>query len=170
MTAVKSFRSPKTEVSESSRIRGRGLFARELIKKGEIIAIKSGHLIDLEAYKKLDEKFKRYCLQIEDNFFLGPKKEEEIEENVLFFNHSCQPNVGFDGQTCVALRDINPDEELCHDYAMCFTVMAYSLDCKCGSQNCRGKITQDGWQLKELQEKYGNHFAWFILKKIKSNK
>ena len=171
MSGIKSFRSLKTEVKESSRIQGKGLFARQFINQGEIIAIKGGQILDSEEYNKLDEISKHYCLQIENNFFLGPKKEEEIEDNAIFINHSCGPNVGFDGQiTYVALRDIKTGEELCHDYAMCFTERKSDFKCNCGAENCRGTITDNDWKSKELQEKYGKHFAWFILKKIKPSK
>jgi len=171
MAGIKSYRSPKCEVRGSSRIDGKGLFAKEFIKKGEIIAIKSGYVIDKEEFKRLDEKIKQYCLQIEEDFFLGPRTKEEIKDNAIFINHSCEPNVGFDGQiTYVALHDINPGEELCHDYAMTYAMRDYNLKCKCGSKNCRKIITGNDWKLKELQDKYKNHFVWFILKKIKSKK
>jgi len=171
MLAPKSYRSPKTELKESSKIQGKGVFARELIKKGEIVAIKGGHILTSKEYGNLNEAARHYCHQIEDNFFLGPRSEEEIECNAIFINHSCEPNVGFDGQiTYIALRDIKPGEELCHDYAMCFTDRKIEFECNCGSKNCRGCITDDDWKLKELQERYGNHFAHFILKKINSQK
>lgn len=169
MPGIKSYRSPKAEVRESSRIQGKGLFTREFINKGEIVAIKGGHVLDSEEYNRLDESSKRYCLQIDDNFFLGPKTKEEIKDNAIFINHSCKPNVGFDGQVVyVALRDIEPGEELCHDYAMCFTGRNYDFECNCGAENCRGVITDNDWKLKELQVRYSDNFAWFILKKIKS--
>ena len=169
MTTTKSYRSPKTEVKESSMIQGKGLFAKEFIKKGEIIAIKSGHITNLQKFNELDKTCKQYCLQIESCFFLGPKTIEEIKDNAIFINHSCEPNIGFNGQiTYVALRDINAGEELTHDYAMCFTNMDTfsNLKCNCGSKLCRGKITGDDWKLKQLQDSYGNHFAFFILRKI----
>ncbi len=167
--SIKSYRSPKTEVRESNRIKGRGLFAKKAIKKGEIIAIKGGHILNSEEYNELENIPKQYCLQIEDNFFIGPKTEEEIKENAIFINHSCEPNVGFDGQVnYITLRDIMQGEELYHDYAMCFTARNYDFKCTCGTKNCRGTITDNDWKLKELQDKYKNNFAWFILKKIKA--
>ncbi len=171
MAGAKSYRSPKTEARESSRIQGKGLFAKEFIAKGEIIAVKGGHIFDSKNYNKLDDASKQYCLQIDDNFFIGPKTKEEIESNAIFINHSCEPNVGFDGQiTYVALRDIKTGEELSHDYAMCFTARNYGFKCNCGAKNCRGLITDNDWKSKELQEKYKNRFVWFILKKIKLQK
>ncbi|MBI5332311.1 MAG: SET domain-containing protein [Candidatus Aenigmarchaeota archaeon] len=165
---IKSYRSSKTEIRESP-IKGKGIFAKENIKKGEIVAIKNGHILTSDEYNELGKLQREYCLQIDDNFFIGPKTEEEINENAIFINHSCKPNIGFDGQVVyVALRDIKSGEELTHDYAMCFTKRNnYNFSCNCGTDCCRGNITDNDWKIKELQERYGNHFSWFILKKIK---
>jgi len=38
---------------------------------------------------------------------------------MIFSNHSCEPNIGVQGQIVyVAMRDIAPGEELTHDWAM----------------------------------------------------
>lgn len=130
MPTIKSYRSPKTEVKKKSKIQGKGIFAKEDIKKGEIVFIKAGHIVDWEEAKK----FADYYLQIYDNFFLSPKTEEEVNNTAIFINHSCDPNVGPDGQiTFVALRDIKAGEELCYDYAMT-TAHDYKLKCNCGSK------------------------------------
>ena len=163
-----SYRSPKTEVRGSSRIDGKGLFAKAPISKGEIIAIKGGHILGSGDYAGLGNLPKQYCLQIDDGFFIGPRADEEIGGNAIFINHSCEPNVGFEGQIIyVALRDIKPGEELCHDYAMCFTARKHDFKCNCGAKGCRGRITDDDWKLRGLQERYGNHFVMFILDKIR---
>lgn len=170
MPEIKSWRSPKIAVRES-KIQGRGLVAREFIKKGEVVAIKGGHIISLEEFKKLNKRTKMFCAQIADDFFIGPRKEEEIEGNALFINLSCDPNVGFDGQiTYVAMRDIKPREELSHDTAMMYTSEEFNLKCDCGSKNCRKVQTGNDWKLKELQDRYGDYFVWFIQKKIRSQK
>ncbi len=171
MIDIRSWRSPKTQVRDCSLIEGKGIFAKDVIRKGEIVAIKAGHIITLEEYKNLDEKPRQYCLQIEDGFFLGPKTEQEIPTNAIFINHSCDPNVGFDGQiTYVALRDIKSGEELVMDYGMSFTTMIAfpKFSCKCGSRLCRKTVTGDDWKLKSLQDRYGDTFAGFILKKIRA--
>lgn len=168
MSTVESFRSSKTEVRKSG-IQGKGLFAVKPIKKDEIVAIKGGRIVSSEEFKKLPNELQRYCLQIEDDFFLIPASKDNIENSSTFINHSCEPNVGFDGQvTYVALRDIQEGEELAHDYAMSNTTDIYNCECNCGSENCRGVVCRgDEWKSKELQDKYGKYFAWFILKKIK---
>ena len=98
---------------------GRGCHAIAPIAKGEVVAIKAGHIVDSETEKRLREEVGDYALQIENDYYLMPTTEQEIEETSIFINHSCDANVGFSGQVVyVALRDIEPGEELCHDYAM----------------------------------------------------
>lgn len=167
MTKVKSYKSPKTEVREES-VAGKGLFAREDIKKGEILFVKSGHIVHKKDALRYDKELGEYSLQITGSLFLCPTTKGEVEDTAIFINHSCNPNVGPDGQiTFVALRDIKAGEELCYDYAMT-TDYNYKLECKCGDRSCRGVVTGKDWQRKDLQEKYGNHFTYHILKKIKS--
>ena len=166
MGKIKCYWSPKTELKKS-KIEGIGLFAKDNISKGEIISIKAGHIVQLEEAMRSNKEFEEYDLQIHDNFFLVPKRKEEIKDLVIHFNHSCNPNAGPDGQiTFVAIKDIKKGEEITCDYATINTC-PYRLECNCGSKNCRKIITGKDWKIKELQERYGNNFSWFILKKIK---
>ena len=169
MDTIKSYISPKVEIRTTSKIADKGIFAKEKIKKNEIIAIKNGYILTKEEFDNLEQDCKEYCLQIEDKFYLGPKHKEEISDNGIFINHSCEPNVGFSGQIVyVAMRDIEPDEELTHDYAMCFSDMEHfsDLNCNCGSKVCRHKLKSDDWKSEELQNKYGIYFSEFIRRKI----
>lgn len=165
MTNIRTYRSPKTGV-KSSPLGGRGLFACEKIFKGEVVAVKAGHILRTREVFEITKSVGDYTLQIHDDFFLGPRRPEEVEDMVVFINHSCDPNVGFDGQvTYVAMRDVSAGEELCHDYAMERT-LKYELKCLCGSNLCRGTVTNEDWKRKDLQKRYGNYFSSYILKKI----
>ena len=84
MAGAKSYRSLKMEVKKSNKIEGKGVFARELIKKGEIVAIKGGQVFDSKEYENLNGKARHYCHQIEDCIFLGPRSKEELEDNAMF--------------------------------------------------------------------------------------
>lgn len=165
MQNIKTYRSPKTIIRLSSK-RGKGLFARENIMQGEIIAIKSGHFVNSIEASILDKEIGDFSLQISDEFFVCPMTKEEIDDTVIFINHSCEPNIGMDGQiSYVAMRNIQAGEELCLDYAMAMT-NDYKLICSCGSVNCRKLITGDDWKIEELQKRYDRYFSWFIYKKI----
>ena len=65
---------------------------------------------------------------------------------VLFINHSCEPNVGFAGNTVlVATRDISPGEELITEYAL-FDDHDGMMRCRCGTPSCRATIGDQDWQ------------------------
>jgi uncharacterized protein len=161
----KTYRSPKTFITASIK-GGKGLFSRKDIACGEIIAIKTGNIVGSEEAVRLDKELGDFSLQISDKFYISPGNSEEIEDTAIFINHSCNPNVGIDGQICfVAIRNIVAGEELCLDYAMAIT-SDYKMECNCGSSNCRKVITGDDWKKEELQKRYGRYFSWFIYKKI----
>ncbi len=166
---MKSFKSRKTEVRNSEK-QGKGFFAIQDIKKDEILAIRTGHIVEYDEAMRLDKQLGDFSLQISEDHFLCPKTKEEVENIVLYINHSCDPNVGMDGQiNYVAMRDIKAGEELCLDYGTAMTT-EYELDCKCSSKNCRGVVTGEDWKNENLQKKFGNYFAYFILERIKYNK
>lgn len=55
-------------------------------------------------------------------------------------NHSCDPNTAFVGLNVVARRAIAPGEELTIDYGTFYDETMAEFECRCGSQNCRGRI------------------------------
>jgi len=160
-----SYRSPKTEVGES-KIHGRGLFAKAAIAKGEIVAIKGGHIIDRETLRReITPKLGPVEIQIGDNLFIAPVTEEERELSMLYSNHSCNPNIGMRGEiTFVAMRDIRAGEELTHDWAMTDDD-DYSVECNCGAPHCRKTLTGKDWRRPELQKRYAGHFSTYLAKK-----
>jgi hypothetical protein len=160
-----SHRSPKTVVRESA-IHGRGLFAAELIMRGEIVAIKGGYIIDRATLQQLDPQFAGAEIQIADELFICPVTLHEREGSMLFTNHSCEPNIGLRGEiTFVAMRDIAAGEELTHDWAMTDNDDSSTV-CRCGSPSCRGRITGRDWQRPDLQQRYAGYFSAYLQEKI----
>ena len=147
-----SYLSPKTEVRES-KIHGRGLFATADIAKGEIVAVKGGHIVDRETLReKITPRLGPVEIQIDDDLFIAPVTDEERELSMLYLNHSCDANLGMRGEiTFVAMRDIRAGEELTHDWATTDDD-DYSVECKCGAPNCRKILTGKDWQRPELQK------------------
>ena len=149
-----------------SPIHGRGLFARAAISKGEIVAVKGGHIVTRDVLAKLQPTLGPAEIQIGDNLFICPVTPEEREGSMIFSNHSCAPNIGLQGQIVfVAMRDIRAGEELTHDWAMTDDDDG-STPCHCGAQSCRGTITGKDWQRPELQHRYGSYFSSYLLEKI----
>ena len=162
-----SYRSPKTVVRQS-RIVGRGLFANAAIVAGEIVCVKAGHLLTKAEFAIHKSVANDAELQIADDLFLSPVSEAEFEGVMMFLNHSCEPNVGVQGQIVfVAMRDIAAGEELTLDYATIDHV-AEPMACQCGAEGCRRIITGQDWRKPELQRKYGRFFSWYLLEKIRA--
>mgnify|MGYP002624098406 CR=1 FL=1 len=155
----------------ASSIAGRGLIADPAIDKGHVVAVKGGHVIDLETLRANEELIGDSYLQIADGLVLAPLSPEEVEEVMMFLNHSCEPNCGVRGEiTFVAMRDIAPGEELTIDYAMIDDDAEERMECRCGTPSCRGVITGKDWEKPELQEKYGRYFSSYILAKIEGGR
>lgn len=160
-----SYLSPKTAVQESG-VHGRGLFALERIAKGEIVAVKGGYIFARRTLDEIKESLGPAEIQIADDLFIGPLIQHEREGSMIFSNHSCEPNIGVQGQIVfVAMRDINVGEELTHDWATTDDD-EYEMNCNCGAADCRRIITGQDWRRKDLQEKYGDYMSWYLLRKI----
>jgi hypothetical protein len=161
-----SWISPKAAV-RASPIHGRGLFAVAPIPRGEIVTIKGGYILDRDALGAMQPALGPAEIAVADGFFIGPRRPDEREGGMIFSNHSCDPNLGVQGQIVfVALRDIEAGEELTHDWAMTDDD-TYEMTCRCGSPRCRGVITGQDWRRPELQARYGRYMSWYLLEKIR---
>jgi uncharacterized protein len=67
-----SYITPKARKGRKSGIHGRGLFAIKPIRKGEIVAIKGGHIVSRDQLKKYRKIIGDSYIQIDDDFFLAP--------------------------------------------------------------------------------------------------
>lgn len=160
---IESRLSEKVEIRDKS-LNGKGIFAKENIKKGEIVFIKGGHI--LTRNQIFSSGVINSYFPISDEYFIGATNKEEEKKIKLYQNHSCNPNVGLHGEiTFVAMRDINKDEELTVDYAF-IDNEEYKFECTCGSENCRRIVTGFDWKIKELQDKYYDYFAQYLKDKI----
>lgn len=161
-----SWFNPKTQ-KRGSRVSGRGLFAAAGISKGEIVAVKGGAIMTSSELASVVGQISPAEIQIEDDLYIAPRSAEEVEANLLCLNHSCEPNVGVRGQvTFVAMRDLEPDEELLIDYAMIDGDAAEKMECRCGLDSCRQLITGDDWRLPVLRRKYAGYFSRYLEERI----
>ena len=150
-------------VVRTSPIHGYGLFTTDPISAGEeLIWVSGGIVYSTEDWKtgKVQLAAELYNeTQIDDDLFIATPKS-------LFYyvNHSCDPN--FVGR--MAWRDIEANEELTTDFAIFQPYPKYLLEpCKCGSPNCRGRMTGNDWKLPELQERYRGYFIPHIERLIR---
>ena len=159
-----SFLSPKCEVRETADRGGHTVVARAAIKKGELIVVWSGTLVDGDELNSLPATVRRYSLQVEENYYLVSLSDCEPPDYV---NHSCEPNSGLSGQiTLVAMRDIKPGEEISYDYATSDGSSYDEFQCGCGSDRCRGRISGNDWRRPELWERYTGYFSPYLQRRI----
>ncbi len=151
----------------ASPIHGRGLFATERVAAGELVAIKGGHVVDRAALGRLEPTLDSAELPVAEGFFIGPVQAEERDGGMIFSNHSCAPNIGVKGQIVfVAMRAIEPGEELTHDWAMTDDD-TYEISCRCGAPDCRGVVTGQDWRRQDLQAKYRGYISWYLEERIR---
>lgn len=152
--------SPKAEARQS-KIHGLGVFAKKPVKKGENIGVLGGVIVPTGEIREYWKIMGHVGIQIDDNFFIVPTTRKELEEKGVF-NHSCDPNLGFSNSiTLISLKDIKIGEELVFDYAFNETYHD-SMECKCGSSNCRKIIKPDDWKLSGIKEKYGKYYSPYL--------
>jgi uncharacterized protein len=65
----------------------------------------------------------------------------------------------------IAMRDIEPGEELTTDYAL-FDDSDAVMECHCGRPNCRGSVNGRDWKRRELQDRYRGYFSAYLAAKI----
>ena len=129
---------------------------------GEIVCVKGGYIFTRAALAEVAPVLGPAEIQIADDLFIGPRELEEREGAMIFSNHSCEPNIGVQGQIVfVALRQILPGEELTHDWATTDDD-DYTLECRCGAPTCRRIVTGKDWKRPDLQRKYRGLFSWYI--------
>jgi len=158
-----SYLSPRIQARPKATGSGNGIFAMQPLKKGELLAVFGGVVYEWDTFIHLPEIERTLCIQVEENYFLVPRP----IGNGDYVNHSCNPNAGLSGQIAlVAMRDIQPGEEICFDYAMSDTRPYVEFECGCGASSCRRHVTGSDWQLPELQRRYAGYFAPHVQRKI----
>ncbi len=153
--------------SRKSSTHGWGVFAKEKIFKGEDVNVFGGIVVpisEIEEYRKING---HAGITVNDRFFLVPATREEVE-TLGIFNHSCEPNVGFNNSsvTMVAIRDIEANEELFMSYLFMESNYFEPFTCQCGSPNCKKIINKDSWKDPEFQNKYKEYYSPYLKAKI----
>ena len=159
-----SYLSPKLEAIPRLEKGGYGVYARQSIKKGELLTVWGGKVTESEKFSRLAEHTQRRSIQVEEELYLVPLI---LEEPADFVNHCCDPNAGMSGQIAlVAIRDIQPGEEICYDYAMSDGSHYDEFECNCGAPSWRRRVTGDDWRDPEMQQKYAGYFSPYLQRRI----
>ena len=134
---------PETFLQRNKK--GLGLFASRDFKRGEILWIIDDLdvKIPLHVFDDFDNK-QRSKLNIYS--YLDFERRVIIPwDEGKYINHDCEPNstglLQFDNIS-IALCDIKAGEEIVEDYTSYYGHFE-TFNCKCGSHNCRRKISSD---------------------------
>jgi len=131
--------SSDTLIRAPSRVAGEGVFAQVRFARGrQVVAVTAGRLVSRADYERIDwPHYAGRIMQVDDDCFL-----EGVGGIEDFINHGCDPNAGFntDGTALMALRDIEPGEEILFHYATCENHSGWRQSCGCGSPSCRGMV------------------------------
>lgn len=163
MTVSKWTTKAQSRISPKS---GRGLFATDFIKKGEWIAEWGGAVACETALSMFPADRHANCVQVGPDAYLVPTTLTDGD----YINHSCDPNSGIQGQaTLIAIRDIQPGEEITYDYAMTDTSPYDEFTCCCGASVCRHRITGNDWRQPELRLRYEGYFSAYVEEMIRKD-
>ena len=116
----------------TSRIEGKGVFAGEDIKKGDVIQYIKGKTRFLTIKNKKDSLSYPNWIGVGKSQWINPEYPNQ------YLNHSCNPNSGIKGKvTMIATRDIKEGEEIAIDYSIIEGDDLWEMKCACGEKNCR---------------------------------
>lgn len=128
--------------------------------------VKGGYVLTRSQRDEVSNELGPAEIQITEDLHIGPISSSQREGGMIHLNHSCEPNLGLQGQIVfVAMREIAKDEELTIDYAMTDDE-PYEMSCECGAPGCRQVITGYDWKKPSLQRKYDGYFSWFIQRRL----
>ena len=104
------------------------------------------------------KKINDFCIGTPEGF-IPP---EGLDFNRLsiewYLNHSCDGNVGFNEEgDFVAIKGIEPGDELTYDYGLAESNPSFVMACTCGSTICRKEITGNDWKDQDFQARNREH-------------
>jgi hypothetical protein len=127
---------------------GKGLFATRAIAKGELIIRFGGELLTAAEVQAMGEQ-QGNTLQVGKDCYIN------CVSPGLYTNHSCAPNAGLaHDDLLVAICDIAAGSQIQFDYSTCMSEDNWTMQCRCGSHNCRGLIEDFHYLPELLQRRY----------------
>jgi hypothetical protein len=140
---------------------GRALFACQPIARGTLLfseddwvdeaEVRAFSVLPAAQIEKLTPAlrtlFLRYGYNTTPDQVTGTFHPEAVRHPVNFINHSCEPNLGYDGvDAIIALHAISPGEEIRMDYGTYSFSFDHEFTCTCGAWGCRGAVRRDDWK------------------------
>ncbi len=174
---ITCWRDIDIERKQGSSIQGVGLFAKADIEANHVIAIKPGRVVSEGTVRENAEVIKGTHQQIGQNSFLAGLTPEEVDNNLVGYNHSCDPNAkvvvikDMPLAFLVSKKPIEKGGEITTDYSVSFTSNTQEiLACKCGSENCRHHVQPgENWKNDKFQHEHFDDFPGYIKELIKES-
>ncbi len=139
-----------------------GVYAKELIQEGERIASFDGAVY---SWTDVTESIPNVPPVLARDHAIQFEEFRARDSNGLarYANHSCNPNTGIKNSfDLVAMREIEPGEEIVWDYAMTEDTY-WSMNCRCGSSQCRKLIAGYRFLSPQKRLEYRNFISeWLI--------
>lgn len=128
----------RIDISPSIGAPERGVLADRMFEAGERVFTVCGPILSSPTI---------YSFQLDESHHIDPRERDGRSGIGHFVNHSCSPTTGWGGIGIeegrvgiqfVALRRLQPGEEVTFDYATNEYDTAAKNPCRCGSPECRG--------------------------------
>ncbi|WP_320169727.1 SET domain-containing protein [Maridesulfovibrio sp.] len=133
---------PDTEVRTVSAQIGNGVFATAPIKKGTIVVVRDKYdtCLSQDEYQHLPQPMKAAM----ETYMYHDRHGNLILswDHARYMNHNCSSNTMLTAYNIeIAIRDINPGDEITTEYGLLNIQEPYDLCCNC--PNCRERLRDD---------------------------
>jgi hypothetical protein len=120
---------------------GLGVFARRDFEPAEPVMPFRGPILHLRELPHPYDEVDDHYVQVDTDLYMGPSR--GLDD---FVNHSCDPNCGLriagEQVGLIAIRHIVRGEEICWDYSTTMSEDDWTMECRCGSKQCRGVVAE----------------------------
>lgn len=113
---------------------GRGMFTHRAFSMGDHTCAITGKILNYVMRTREDALRYPNWYQLDEDIWCDP------DYPFNYCNHSCDPNCVVVGLSMIALRDIQPGDELTFDYSVIDSTEPWEMECRCHNANCRGII------------------------------
>jgi hypothetical protein len=146
-------------VVKRTRKYGKGVFAKQTIRKGEVIASFDGPIYD-DNYEPWTDDMYNHAIQF------GPTMWRDSAGIARLINHSCEPNCGIKKLfRVVAMRRIEAGEQITWDYEMTEKNPHWRMRCRCGSSLCRKIIGNYSNMPRATRRRYKGYISAWLLRR-----
>ena len=143
------------DIMQNSLTGERSLHAAAFFDAGEVVSeFTSEHIFEVATYLTVQT---------------GEKKHITLAPDFLqYINHSCDPNVFFDTtqMQLIALKEIQPGDELMFFYPSSEWQMMQPFDCFCGTPKCLHSIQGAVYLSEQTMQQY--RFTDFIMEQLQN--